>query len=229
LDVFRRTLHVTAKDALGGRQKARRRTFGCQWQAFSRGKGYADKRAARMAGSGTRLQMRLEIRHPRLGIGRGLNMPTKDAICFGCDTVQQIDATLSEASCKCGGNMRTLFSLEAFQIGRLAHRLGGRYYVHSSIIDVAASVDRSQPVDWANTREVERKDGTKHVFAFDHYLREAFENLKTKDDLNRVWIVGGLITLADALGKKTTGILTGLRILNLSGIFATALLTVDSG
>jgi hypothetical protein len=146
--------------------------------------------------------MRLEIRHPRLGIGRGLNMPTKDAICFGCDTVQQIDATLSEASCKCGGNMRTLFSLEAFQIGRLAHWLGGRYYVHSSIIDVAASVDRSQPVDWANTREVERKDGTKHVFAFDHYLREAFENLKTKDDLNRVWIVGGLITLADALGKK---------------------------
>jgi hypothetical protein len=129
-------------------------------------------------------------------------MPTKDSICFGCDTVQQIDATLTEVRCNCGGNMRPLFSLEAFRVGRLAHRIGGGYYVHSSIIDVAASVDRSQPIDWTNTREVERKDGTKHVFAFDHYLREAFENLKTKDDLERVWIVGGLITLADALGKK---------------------------
>jgi hypothetical protein len=129
-------------------------------------------------------------------------MTTKNAICFGCDTVQQIDATLSAARCNCGGNMLPLVSLEAFRAGRLAHRLGGGYYVHSSIIDVAASVDRSQPIDWTNTREVERKDGTKHVFAFDHYLREAFENLKTKDDLGRVWLIGGLITLADALGNN---------------------------
>jgi hypothetical protein len=129
-------------------------------------------------------------------------MAIKDAICFGCDTVQLIDATLSEARCNCGGNMRPLLSLEAFRTGRLAHRLAGGYYVHSSIIDVAERVDRSQPINWTNTREVERKDGTKHVFAFDHYLREAFENLKTKDDLDRVWLVGGLITLADALDKN---------------------------
>jgi hypothetical protein len=129
-------------------------------------------------------------------------MATKDAICFGCDAVQQIDATLSEARCNCGGNMRPLFCLEAFRVGRLAHRLGGGYYVHSSIIEVAASVDRSQPIDWTNTREVARKDGTKHIFAFDHYLHEAFKNLKTNDDLNRVWLVGGLIALADALDKN---------------------------
>lgn len=128
-------------------------------------------------------------------------MPTRDAICFGCDTVQQIDAILSETRCNCGGNMRPLVSLGAFRAGRLAHRIGGGYYVHSSIVDVAAGVDRSQPIDWTNTREVTRKDGTKHVFAFDHYLREAFENLKTRDDLDQIWIVGGLITLADALGK----------------------------
>jgi hypothetical protein len=129
-------------------------------------------------------------------------MATKHAICFGCDIVHQIDATLSEARCNCGGNMRPLSSLEAFRTGRLAHRLGGGYYVHSSIIDVAAGVDRSQPIDWTNTREVARKDGTKRVFAFDHYLHEAFENLKTKDDLDRIWLVGGLITLADALDEN---------------------------
>src|SRR3954454_6973354 len=113
-------------------------------------------------------------------------MVTKDAICFGCDTVQQIDATQSTARCDCGGNVLPLLNLEAFRTARLAHRLGGGYYVHSAIIDVAAGVDRSQPINWTNTREVARKDGTKRVFAFDHYLHEAFENLKTKDDLDRI-------------------------------------------
>jgi len=84
----------------------------------------------------------------------------------------------------------------------LAHRLGGGYYVHSAIIDVAAGVDRSQPINWNITREVVRKDGTKHAFSFDHHLREAFENLRTKDDLDRVWLTGGLIALADTLDQK---------------------------
>jgi hypothetical protein len=74
--------------------------------------------------------------------------------------------------------------------------------VDSAIIDVASGVDRSEPIRWDVTREVVRKDGTKHVFSFDHYLREAFENSKTKDDLDRVWLTGGLIALADALDRK---------------------------
>jgi hypothetical protein len=129
-------------------------------------------------------------------------MTTRDAICFGCDTVRQIDTAKSETRCNCGGNVRPLLDLEAFRTARLAHRLGGGYYVHSAIIDVAAGVDRSQPINWHATREVARKDGTKHVFAFDHYLREAFENSKTKDDLSRVWLTGSLITLGDALERN---------------------------
>jgi hypothetical protein len=126
----------------------------------------------------------------------------KDAICFGCDTVHQLYATQSKARCDCGGNILPLLSLEAFRTARLAHRLGGGYYVHSAIIDVAAGADRSQPINWNITREVVRKDGTKHVFSFDHYLREAFENSRTKDDLDRVWLTGGLISLADALERE---------------------------
>ena len=129
-------------------------------------------------------------------------MAIKDAICFGCDTVHQIDATQSKARCDCGGPILPLLNLEAFRTARLAHRLGGGYYVHSAIIDVAAGVDRSQPINWNITRDVVRKDGTKHVFSFDHYLREAFENSRTKDDLDRVWLTGGLIALADALERK---------------------------
>jgi len=126
----------------------------------------------------------------------------RDAICFGCDTVQQIDATQSKGRCNCGGNVLPLLSLDAFRTARLAHRLGGGYYVHSVVIDVAAGIDRSQPINWNITREVVRKDGTKQVFSFDHYLHEAFENSKTKDDLDRVWLIGGLITLGDALARS---------------------------
>ena len=129
-------------------------------------------------------------------------MALKDAICFGCNTVHQIDATQSRARCDCGGTVLPLLNLEAFRTARLAHRLGGGYYVHSAIIDVAAGVDRSQPINWNITRDVVRKDGTKHHFSFDHYFREAFENSRTKDDLDRVWLTGGLIALADALERN---------------------------
>jgi hypothetical protein len=129
-------------------------------------------------------------------------MAMKDGICFGCDTVHQIDADQSEGRCDCCGKVLPLLNLDAFRTARLAHRLGGGYYVHSAIIDVAAGVDRNQPINWDVTREVVRKDGTKHVFSLDHYLREAFENSKTKEDLDRVWVTGGLIALADALDRK---------------------------
>jgi hypothetical protein len=125
-----------------------------------------------------------------------------DAICFGCDTVYQIDPAASGARCNCGGNMLPLLNLDAFRTARLAHRLGGGHYVHSTIIEVAAGVDRSQSINWNITREVVRKDGTKHIFSFDHYLREAFDNSRTKDDLERVWLTGGLIALADALHQS---------------------------
>ena len=125
-----------------------------------------------------------------------------DGICFGCDVVQKIDANVAGAKCACGGNILPLLSLEAFRTGRLAHRLGTGYYVHSAILDVVSNLDQSKPIDYLNGRDVFRKDGTKHTFAFNHYLREAVQNSQTKDDLDRVWIGGALITLGDALGRN---------------------------
>ena len=113
-------------------------------------------------------------------------MDLKDAICFGCDTVRQINATYPIKKCQCGGNVLPLLSLDAFNTARLAHRLAGGYYVHSAIIDVAGGINRNSPIDWTNVRDVIRKDGTKHTFSFDYYLREAFYNPKIKDDLDRV-------------------------------------------
>ena len=126
----------------------------------------------------------------------------KKAICFGCDVVQQIDAKLSSARCACGGDILPLIDLNAFRIARLAHRLAGGYYVHSAILDLVPSGAVKQPIDYSIIREVPRKDGTKHQYAFNHYLREAVANTKTKDDLDRVWLTGALISIGDALSKN---------------------------
>jgi hypothetical protein len=129
-------------------------------------------------------------------------MVASDGICFGCDVVRPIDRTAMPAQCVCGGNVLPLRDLDAFRAARLAHRLGGGYYVHSAILAGAANLDREHPIDWRHTREVTRNDGTTHVFAFDHYFREAFENNNTKDDLDRVWLTGALLRLADTLDKR---------------------------
>jgi hypothetical protein len=138
------------------------------------------------------------------GLGWLTNVPmvASDGICFGCDVVRPIDRTLVPDRCVCGGNVLPLRDLDAFLAGRLAHRLGGGYFVHSAIVDAAAKIDRDHPIDWHHTREVNRNDGTTHVFAFTHYLREAFENEKTKDDLDRVWLTGALLRLAYNLERR---------------------------
>ena len=145
----------------------------------------------------------------------------KKAICFGCDAVQQIDAKLSSARCACGGNILPLVDLNAFRIARLAHRLAGGYYVHSAILDLVPSDDGNQPIDYTIVRGVHRKDGTKHQHAFNHYLREAVANTKTKEDLDRVWLTGALISIGDALDKNVKNISTELPILNLCDIYVT--------
>lgn len=125
------------------------------------------------------------------------------AVCGGCDAVSSVDEQLLPTRCSCGGNIQKVRDLEAYFTARLAHRLGGGHYVHSAIMDAAAATNRDSPIDWKHTRGISRKDGTAHVFSFDHYLREAFENEKTKSDLDRVWITGALLLLADALQRRS--------------------------
>src|SRR6266404_5340426 len=90
-----------------------------------------------------------------------------DGICFGCDVVQKIDANLATAKCACDGNILPLLSLDAFRIGRLAHRLGTGYYVHYAMLEVVSNLPQNKPIDYRNSRDVFRKDGTKHTFALE--------------------------------------------------------------
>lgn len=129
-------------------------------------------------------------------------MNTKRAVCFGCDAVRDIGITLSFDRCECGGNLLPLLDIDAFHGARLAHRLGSGYYVHSTLLSTVQGADRSGPIDWSRTGEALRKDGTCHSYAIDHYLKEAFENSRTADDLDLVWLTGALINLGDALGQR---------------------------
>jgi hypothetical protein len=46
-----------------------------------------------------------------------------------------------------------------------------------------------------------RKDGTSHVFHFTHFLAQVGSNPAMVDDLDRVWFVGSLLVIGDALTR----------------------------
>jgi len=97
----------------------------------------------------------------------------------------------------------------AFEIGRMAGRTAQGYYAHKAAIEVAkdprsnglvpTEVRRGQAVP---VGDVTRKDGTGHVYDIHHYLDYARANPEMAHDLERVWIIGALIAVGDALDKR---------------------------
>jgi hypothetical protein len=85
-----------------------------------------------------------------------------------------------------------------FEIGRLAHRMAQGYYAHKVAIEVAKDPRADALVSSADDG-VSRKDGTGHVYNRQHYLDYARANPEMVDDLKRVWLVGSLIAVGDAL------------------------------
>ena len=96
----------------------------------------------------------------------------------------------------------------AFEIGRLAERMAAGYYAHAAAIVVAtdprakALVSVVQPGQAVPIGEVTRKDGTRHIFNFHHYLDQASTNPTMVGDFERVWLVGSLLAVGDALAKQ---------------------------
>src|ERR1700722_899719 len=87
-----------------------------------------------------------------------------------------------------------------FEIGRLAHRMAEGYYAHKVAIDVAKDPRANTLV--ANVDDqVCRNDGSGHVYNPYHYLDFSRTNPEMIVDLKRVWIVGSLIAVGDALSE----------------------------
>ncbi len=94
-----------------------------------------------------------------------------------------------------------------FQIGRLAFTLAQGYYSHIAAFDASKSslkellsINSGQNGPLA-IGFVYRNDGSKHTFDLGHYLREAHEPGLSKE-LTKVWLVGSLLTLGDALQRN---------------------------
>src|SRR5215469_5959999 len=96
-----------------------------------------------------------------------------------------------------------------FEVGRLAQRMAQGYYAHSAAM-MAAKDPRSDeiirhPLEYKFGVSipvgafVPRKDGTMHQYNVLHYLNEARANPPVVDELPRVWLVGSLLAVADAL------------------------------
>jgi hypothetical protein len=93
----------------------------------------------------------------------------------------------------------------SYDIGRLAHRMAQGYFAHMAAIQVATDPRAASLIPSAHSgsniaeEHVARKDGTKHIFDFKHYLNQARDNSEIANDLERGWFVGALLTLGDAL------------------------------
>ncbi len=94
-----------------------------------------------------------------------------------------------------------------FEIGRLASRLAQGYYAYIVALEVARD---SRSIDlFQNTLPgidgkpvsigyVTRRDGTTHTFDA-HYYLNYLSNPEIRDDFDRTWLVGALLTVGDAL------------------------------
>ena len=93
----------------------------------------------------------------------------------------------------------------AFEVGQLASRMASGYLAHKAAITVATDprakmlVPPKQPGFIVSVGYVARKDGTQHVFHFDHFLDQARKDSAVAHDLEHMWLSGSLLAVGDAL------------------------------
>lgn len=94
--------------------------------------------------------------------------------------------------------------MSAFDVGQLADRLADGYYAHLAALEVAADPRAAELAPGMTGEQrvpvgvVPRRYGGRHEFHFTYYLRRATAP-EFADDFKRVWLLGGLLTLGDAL------------------------------
>jgi hypothetical protein len=96
-----------------------------------------------------------------------------------------------------------------FEVGRLAQRMAQGYYAHSAVMMVAKDprsdelirhpLESMFKVNIPVAAFVPRKDRTMHPYDVLHYLDDARANPPVVDELRRVWLVGSLLSVGDAL------------------------------
>ena len=93
----------------------------------------------------------------------------------------------------------------AFEVGRLAHRMVQGYYAYTAAIEFAKGphakvLAYGTPLGQISSY-IARKNGTQHTFDLPYYLCQAHTNPEIVDELPRVWLVGSLLAVGDALSN----------------------------
>lgn len=95
----------------------------------------------------------------------------------------------------------------AFDIGQLAQRMSSGLYMHTAAITLATDARAKSlgpstlPGHIVPIGYITRKDGTSHAFHFHYYLDQARAEPAMIEDLARIWLVGSLLAIGDALSK----------------------------
>jgi len=109
---------------------------------------------------------------------------------------------------ECNGRVRRVANQGALEAGLLAHRMMQGYYVHSAALAIATHPEAAtlspteQPGNPMPVGRVVRKDGSVHVYDFNHYLGQARTDPLVAQDLSRIWISGAYLVVGDALERN---------------------------
>ena len=92
----------------------------------------------------------------------------------------------------------------AVDVATLAQRMVSQYFSHHASMYVArdprAKLIRPpiEPGQLVPVLKIPRRDGNAMIMSFDHYLAEGLKP-NTRDDFDRVWLMGALLMVGDAL------------------------------
>jgi hypothetical protein len=100
---------------------------------------------------------------------------------------------------------RPIVNQEAVDVATLAQRMVSQYFSHVAAMHVArdpCAVALGPQIEQGQTvpvLKIPRGDGNAMIMWFDHYLAEG-RKPETRQDFDRVWLIGALLMVGDALG-----------------------------
>jgi len=96
---------------------------------------------------------------------------------------------------------------KAVDVATLAQRMVSQYFSHVAAMHVARDPRAEtlrphiEPGQIVPVLKIPRGDGNAMIMSFDHYLAEG-RKPETREDFDRVWLMGALLMVGDALGAN---------------------------
>lgn len=95
----------------------------------------------------------------------------------------------------------------AVDVATLAQRMVSQFFSHHAALYVARDARAQKfapPIETGQNvpvLKIPRRDGSAMIMSFDHYLAEG-RKPETKQDFDKVWLIGALLMVGDALGAN---------------------------